>query len=66
MKVFGTNFLESVQENQIVDPSNWSWMPHNTDIKEIYASGNKTATKSSTYAAEKDNENDTDRPNEGA
>jgi hypothetical protein len=41
-------------------------MPHNTDIKEIYASGNKTATKSSTYAAEKDNENDTDRPNEGA
>jgi hypothetical protein len=66
MKVFGTNFLESVQENQVADPTNWSWMPHSTNIKEIYASGNKTTSRNSTYAAEKDNESDTDRPNEGA
>jgi hypothetical protein len=66
MNVFGKNFLEPVQENQVIDPSKWTWMPHNKDVKEIYASGNKTATRSSTYASEKDNESDADRPNEGA
>lgn len=66
MSVFGVNYLESVQENQITDNSKWSWSPSNPDMKEIYASGNKTATRSSTYAAEKDNESDADRPNEGA
>ncbi len=66
MNVFGVNYLESVQENQITDNSKWGWTPHNPDMKEIYASGSKTATRSSTYAAEKDNEADTDRPNEGA
>lgn len=66
MNVFGLNFLESVQENQITDSSKWTWTPYNPDMKEIYASGSKTATRSSTYAAEKDNEADSDRPNEGA
>jgi len=66
MKNFGTRFLETVQDDKILDPTKWTWTPHNTDIKKIYASGNKTATRSSTYAAEKDNENDSDRPNEGA
>ncbi len=66
MNVFGLNYLESVQENKITDPTKWKWTPANPDIKEIYASGNKTATRASTYAAEKDNEADTDRPNEGS
>ncbi len=66
MIVFGLNYLESVQESQITDSSKWVWTPHNPNIKEIYASGSKTATRSSTYAAEKDNESDSDRPNEGA
>ena len=65
MNVFGQNFLESVQENQVIDSSKWNWTPTNPDIKEIYASGSKTASRSSTYAGEKDNEADTDRPNEG-
>ena len=65
MNVFGENFLELVQENQVVDSSKWNWTPNNPDIKEIYASGSKTATRASTYVAEKDNEADTDRPNEG-
>jgi len=66
MTVFGTKFLESVNENMITDKNKWAWTPHNPDIKEIYASGSKTATRASTYSAEKDNEADTDRPNEGA
>jgi hypothetical protein len=66
MKVFGLNYLEPIQESQVGDSSKWIWMPHNPNMKEIYASGSKTATRASTYAAEKDNESDTDRPNEGA
>ena len=66
MEVFGKFFLEPVQENLVTNPSEWDWTPYNSDVKEIYASGNKTATRSSTYAAEKDNESDSDRPNEGA
>ncbi len=66
MKVFGLNYLESIQESPVGDFSNWIWMPHNQNMKEIYASGAKTATRGSTYAAEKDNEADTDRPNEGS
>ena len=65
MNVFGTNYLESVQENQITDITKWNWMPKNSDMKEIYASGSKTTSRSSTYAAEKDSNADTDRPNEG-
>ncbi len=66
MKVFASNFLEAPQSESVINPSNWSWEPYNKDIKEIYASGSKTATRQSTYASEKDNESDTDRPNEGA
>jgi hypothetical protein len=65
MNVFGKTYLEPIQEEQNVDINNWSWTPENPDVKKIYASGNKTATRSSTYAAEKDNEGDSDRPNEG-
>lgn len=66
MNVFGKNYLESVQENQVKNNSNWNWKPFNPNMQEIYASGSKTATRQSTYAAEKDNESDSDRPNEGA
>lgn len=66
MKVFATKFLEFPQSEKLKDPTAWSWEPNNKDIKKIYASGAKTATRSSTYSSEKDNEADTDRPNEGA
>jgi hypothetical protein len=66
MKVFATNFLEPVQGNQTNDFQKWTWEPHSKDMKKIYASGAKTATRASTYGSEKDNEADTDRPNEGA
>jgi len=66
MRVFATKFLEHPQSEKLQNPKLWSWEPHNKDIKKIYASGAKTATRSSTYSSEKDNEADTDRPNEGA
>ena len=66
MKVFATQFLETPSSDTVVSPTLWNWSPSNKDVVKIYASGSKTATRSSTYAAEKDNESDTDRPNEGA
>lgn len=66
MRVFATNYLEKFSIEQVVPTENWSWEPSNQNVKAIYASGSKTATRQSTYAAEKDNESDSDRPNEGA
>lgn len=66
MKVFASNYLEPIQENQTNNLDEWTWEPYTPDIKKIYASGAKTATRASTYAAEKDNKADTDRPNEGS
>jgi hypothetical protein len=65
MKVFATDYLEMLQGETVVPSKDWSWQPANPNVKDIYASGSKTATKSSTYSSEKDNESDTDRPNEG-
>jgi hypothetical protein len=65
MKVFATDYLETLQTEAVVPASKWNWTPANPDVKKIYASGSKTATKSSTYSTEKDNESDNDRPNEG-
>ena len=65
MRVFATNYLENLSGEQVVPTAKWNWQPANPNIKAIYASGSKTATKSSTYTTEKDNEADTDRPNEG-
>ncbi len=65
MKVFASTYLEPLVGEQVLPVSQWSWEPINSDVKEIYASGSKTATKSSTYSTEKDNESDSDRPNEG-
>jgi hypothetical protein len=66
MKVFSTTFLEPMVQESQVPISQWKWEPANPDMKAIYASGAKTATRQTTYAAEKDNESDTDRPNEGS
>jgi hypothetical protein len=65
MKVFATDYLEALQDETVVPSKDWSWQPSNPNVKDIYASGSKTATKSSTYSTEKDNESDSDRPNEG-
>jgi hypothetical protein len=65
MKVFASDYLEPLMAEKVVPTKQWNWIPVNLDVKDIYASGSKTATRSSTYATEKDNEADTDRPNEG-
>lgn len=65
MKVFSTNYLESLSIEQVLPSDQWNWKPTNSNVDKIYASGSKTATRQSTYATEKDNEADSDRPNEG-
>ena len=65
MKVFATNYLEKISNENVTPVDMWTWKPYNPDIQKIYASGSKTATRQSTYASEKDNESDSDRPNEG-
>lgn len=64
MKVFAEKFLEAPSNDEII-VENWSWIPANPDAQKIYASGASTSTSQSTYAAEKDNRADSDRPNEG-
>jgi hypothetical protein len=65
MKVFSTNYLEALSVEQVLPSDQWNWRPANPNIDKIYASGHKTATRQSTYSTEKDNEADSDRPNEG-
>ncbi len=65
MRLFVANFLEPISGQNVVNSSNWIWRPHNKKIDKIYASGAKTATRASTYASEKDDNADTDRPDEG-
>jgi len=64
MKVFAVKFLE-VPSNDEIGESQWKWEPANPDAQKIYASGASTSTSQSTYAAEKDDRSDSDRPNEG-
>ncbi|EID0698774.1 hypothetical protein [Vibrio parahaemolyticus] len=64
MKVFATQFLEAPSSDRIKEDS-WTWTPENPDAKDIYGSGASTSSNQSTYAAEKDNRADSDRPNEG-
>ena len=64
MKVFATKFLEAASNDEIVQ-GEWNWIPSNPDAQKIYGSGASTSTTQSTYAAEKDNRSDSDRPNEG-
>jgi len=65
MKVFASQFLEKVSNENVPNINEWTWKPYDENIIKIYASGGSTASNESTYAAEKDNRSDTDRPNEG-
>jgi hypothetical protein len=65
MAVFGVRYLEAMQSDHIASTEGWSWEPQSSSSKRIYASGNSTRSRESTYAAEKDNREDEDRPNEG-
>lgn len=65
MSVFGIKYLEKMQGNSAKTADDWSWKPTANDAYRIYASGNSTSSRESTYAAEKDNRQDEDRPNEG-
>ncbi|WP_155772541.1 MULTISPECIES: hypothetical protein [Mesorhizobium] len=65
MKVFGERFLETMQSNETISAEDWSWKPASGDSYRIFASGNSTRSRESTYAAERDNREDEDRPNEG-
>jgi len=65
MKIFATDYLEELRNESVEPVEKWNWQPSNPNVKDIYASGGKTATRSSTYHNEKDNESDSDRPNEG-
>ena len=64
MNVFAKKFLESPSKDEVLE-SEWNWTPANAKAKKIYASGASTRTAQSTYAAEKDDRSDADRPNEG-
>lgn len=65
MKVFGERFLERIQANEVLPVAAWTWSPKAESAARIYASGNSTRSRESTYAAERDNRQDEDRPNEG-
>ena len=65
MEVFGLRYLEKMQSNEKVEIKDWSWKPASGESYRIYGSGNSTSSRESTYAAEKDNRQDEDRPNEG-
>lgn len=64
MKVFATKFLEAPSSDKTEPVELWNWKPE-SEVDKIYGSGANTASRSSTYAAEKDNRDDDDRPNEG-
>ena len=65
MDVFLQKFLEVPTDNSNVNTEEWQWDPEGIGAKEIYASGAATNTRQSTYAGEKDDRQDSDRPNEG-
>lgn len=65
MKVFATRFLEPMSSDLIPETAQWTWSPDCEDANRIFASGANTSTRTSTYADERDNRGDSDRPNEG-
>lgn len=65
MNVFLQKYLEPPVQNSAIKAENWQWTPEGEFAQEIYASGAATRTRESTYAAEKDDRGDSDRPNEG-
>jgi len=54
-----------MSSDRVLGVQNWAWTPAGGDSHRIYASGNSTRSRESTYAAERDNRQDEDRPNEG-
>jgi len=65
MSMFAERFLEPLSNESANGPIIWSWRPYNPEVEAIYASGGNTQTRSSTYANERDDRDDDDRPNEG-
>lgn len=65
MKVFASRFLEKPAPDHVDSSAKWSWRPASEEVTRVYASGNSTSSRESTYAAEKDERADHDRPNEG-
>lgn len=65
MKVFASRFLEPMEAQHKTTARDWSWQPANSDVVRIYASGASTKSRESTYADDRDNRGDEDRPNEG-
>lgn len=65
MKVFATQFLEKMSSDRVESEETWTWTPSGESAEKIFASGANTSSQTSTYAAEKDNRSDSDRPNEG-
>lgn len=65
MALFAEKFLEPLSNEGESGPIIWSWKPYNSDAAAIYASGANTQTRASTYANERDDRDDDDRPNEG-
>ena len=65
MKVFASSYLEGFSNGDVKSDQKWSWTPDGEEAQKIYASGANTNTRTSTYAAEKDDRSDSDRPNEG-
>jgi hypothetical protein len=66
MKVFASSYLEKFSSDKVSNEKDWKWSPEGGEkAKEIYASGANTSSNQSTYAAEKDDRSDSDRPNEG-
>lgn len=65
MKVFGERYLEKMQSETVQKADGWAWSPKSGDSYRVYGSGNSTRSRESTYAAETDNRQDEDRPNEG-
>ncbi len=65
MKVFASTYLEGFSSDKVDEGQGWSWTPEGKEANKIYASGANTSTRQSTYAAERDDRADSDRPNEG-
>lgn len=65
MNVFLQKYLEPPTQDTNISPNDWNWVPEGKSALEIYACGASTNTRQSTYADEKDDRSDSDRPNEG-
>lgn len=65
MKVFASSYLEGFSSDKVDEEKEWNWTPEGKEANRIYASGANTTSRQSTYAQEKDDRSDSDRPNEG-